>query len=78
MCKYVCKWVSKIFEIKKEYDKNMKDESRHVFKQIVLEDVCHFTVYLTSNLFFYVKLNRTSNSSDVIRLETGMYTLKLT
>lgn len=74
MCKYVCKWVSKIFEIKKEYDKNMKDESR----QIVLEDVCHFTVYLTSNLFFYVKLNRTSNSSDVIRLETGMYTLKLT
>lgn len=27
MCKYVCKWVSKIFEIKKEYDKNMKDES---------------------------------------------------
>lgn len=65
-------------EIKKEYDKNMKDESRHIFKQIVLEDVCHFTVYLTSNLFFYVKLNRTSNSSDVIRLETGMYTLKLT
>lgn len=49
MCKYVCKWVSKIFEIKKEYDKNMKDESRHIFKQIVLEDVCHFTVYLTSN-----------------------------
>lgn len=27
MCKNVCKWVSKISEIKKkEFDKNMKDE----------------------------------------------------